>query len=44
MTSMFVNAGFAPQMAVPASVVTIYEPRPALKQVNAKEVARELLT
>jgi len=44
MTSMIVNAGFAPQMAVPASVVTVYEPRPALKQVNAKEVARELLT
>jgi len=44
MTSMIVNAGFAPQMAVPASVVTVYEPRPALKQVNAKQVARELLT
>jgi len=44
MTSMIVNAGFAPQMAVPASVVTVYEPRPALKQVNAKEVAKELLT
>lgn len=43
MTSMFVNAGFAPQMAVPASVVTVYEPRPALLQVNAKEVAKELL-
>ena len=44
MTSMIVNAGFAPQMAVPASVVTVYEPRPALQQVSAKEVARELLT
>ena len=44
MTSMLVNAGFAPQMAVPASVVTVYEPRAALKQVDAKKVARELLT
>lgn len=42
MTSMFVNAGFAPQMAVPASV--IYEERPPLMQVNPKEIARELLT
>ena len=42
MTSMLVNAGFAPQTAVPASVV--YEPRPPLEQVNAKKVARELLT
>lgn len=44
MTSMIVNAGFAPQQAVPASVVTVYEPRPALKQVDARAVARELLT
>ena len=42
LTSMFVNAAFAPQPAVPASV--IYKERPVLKQVDAKEVARELLT
>lgn len=42
MTSMFVNAAFAPQMAVPATV--IYEERPALMQVNPKQIARELLT
>ena len=42
MTSMFVNAAFAPQMAVPATIV--YKERPALLQVNPKEVARELLT
>jgi len=42
MTSMLVNAGFAPQTAVPASVV--YKERPPLEQVNAKKVARELLT
>ena len=42
MTSMFVNAAFAPQPAVPATV--IYEERPALMQVNPKQIARELLT
>lgn len=42
MTSMFVNAAFAPQMAVPATV--IYQERPALMQVNPKQIARELLT
>ena len=42
MTSMFVNAAFAPQMAVPATV--IYKERPALMKVDAKEIARELLT
>ena len=42
MTSMFVNAAFAPQQAVPATV--IYKERPALMQVNPKQIARELLT
>ena len=42
MTSMFVNAAFAPQMAVPATV--IYKERPPLMQVNPKQIARELLT
>ncbi len=42
MTSAFVNAAFAPQMAVPATV--IYKERPVLMQVNPKQVARELLT
>ena len=42
MTSMFVNAAFAPQQAVPATV--IYKERPALMQVNPKQLARELLT
>lgn len=42
MSSMLANAIFAPQMAVPASV--IYKERPALLQVDPKEFARELLT
>lgn len=42
MTSMIVNATIAPQMAVPATIV--YKERPPLAQVNAKEVARSLLT
>lgn len=42
MTSMFVNAAFAPQQAVPATV--IYKERPALMQVEPKQIARELLT
>ena len=42
MTSMFVNAAFAPQQAVPATV--IYKEAPALMQVNPKQLARELLT
>lgn len=42
LTSMFVNAAFAPQPAVPASI--IYKERPILMQVDAKELARELLT
>jgi hypothetical protein len=42
MTSAFVNAAFAPQMAVPATV--IYQERPPLDQVNPKQIARELLT
>jgi hypothetical protein len=42
MTSMIINAAFAPQPAVPATV--IYKERPVLQQINAKEVARELLT
>lgn len=41
MTSMFVNAAFAPQMAIPATV--IYKERPALLQVEPKQIARELL-
>jgi hypothetical protein len=42
MTSLFVNAAFAPQPAIPATV--IYKERPALMQVDSKEIARELLT
>ena len=42
LTSIVVNAAFAPQIAVPASV--IYKERTPLLQVNAKEVASELLT
>lgn len=42
MTSMFVNAAFAPQPAIPATV--IYKEAPALMQVNPKQLARELLT
>jgi membrane-bound lytic murein transglycosylase MltF len=44
MTSMIVNAGFAPQQAIPASPVVIYKDRPLLDQVDAKKVAKELLT
>ena len=42
MTSMFVNAAFAPQPAVPASI--IYKERPILEQVDAKKLAKALLT
>jgi len=42
MTSMFVNAAFAPQPAVPATVV--YKERPILAQVDAKKLAKSLLT
>jgi membrane-bound lytic murein transglycosylase MltF len=42
MTSMFVNAAFAPQPAVPATV--IYKDRPVLAQVDAKKLAKSLLT
>lgn len=42
MTSMFVNAAFAPQPAVPASIV--YKDRPILAQVDAKKLAKALLT
>ena len=42
MTSMFVNAAFAPQPAIPATV--IYKERPLLQQVKPKQIARELLT
>jgi hypothetical protein len=42
MTSLLVNAAFAPQPAIPATV--IYKERPALMQVNPKQIARELLT
>lgn len=44
MTSMLVNAGFAPQQAVPATPVVVYKDRPVLKQVDAKKLAKELLT
>jgi hypothetical protein len=44
MTSMIVNAGFAPQPAVPASPVVIYKERPILEQVDAKKLAKELLS
>jgi hypothetical protein len=39
---MFVNAAFAPQPAIPASI--IYKERPILKQVDAKQLAKKLLT
>jgi hypothetical protein len=39
---MFVNAAFAPQPAVPASI--IYKDRPILDQVDAKKLAKALLT
>ena len=42
MTSMFVNAAFAPQPAIPVSI--IYKERPILKQVDAKQLAKKLLT
>lgn len=42
MTSMCVNAAFAPQPAIPASI--IYKERPILKQVEAKQLAKKLLT
>jgi hypothetical protein len=42
MTSMLVNAAFAPQPAIPASVV--YKERPILQQVDAKKLAKKLLT
>ena len=42
LTSMFVNAAFAPQPAVPASI--IYKERPILEQVDAKKLAKALLT
>ncbi len=42
MTSMFVNAAFAPQPAIPASI--IYKERPLLEQVEAKQLAKKLLT
>jgi hypothetical protein len=41
MTSMLVNAAFAPQPAIPASI--IYKERPILKQVDAKKLAKQLL-
>jgi hypothetical protein len=44
MTSMIVNAGFAPQTAIPATPVVIYKDRPILDQVNAKKLAKELLS
>ena len=34
----------SPDRAIPVSPVVIYEPRPALKQVDPKELAKELLT
>lgn len=33
-----------PQRAIPISPVVVYEDRPALKQVNPKKLAKELLT
>lgn len=42
MTSMLVNAAFAPQPAIPASI--IYKERPILQQVDAKKLAKKLLT
>ena len=42
MTSMLVNAAFAPQPAIPASIV--YKERPILEQVDAKKLAKKLLT
>ena len=42
MTSMLFNAAFAPQPAIPASI--IFKERPLLEQVDAKELAKKLLT
>lgn len=42
MTSMIVNAAFAPQPAIPATIV--YKVRPLLEQVDAKQLAKKLLT
>lgn len=42
MTSMIVNAAFAPQPAIPATIV--YKERPLLEQVDAKQLAKKLLT
>lgn len=42
MTSMLVNAAFAPQPAIPASIV--YKEKPILQQVDAKKLAKKLLT
>ena len=42
LTSLFVNAAFAPQVAIPAQI--IYKERPVLEQVNAKQLAKKLLT
>jgi membrane-bound lytic murein transglycosylase MltF len=39
---MLVNAAFAPQPAIPASIV--YKERPILQQVDAKKLAKKLLT
>ncbi len=41
-TSMLVNAAFAPQPAIPATI--IYKDRPILQQVEAKQLAKKLLT
>lgn len=42
-TSLAIDALNADR-AVPISPVVIYEPRPAIKQVNPKQLAKELLT
>ncbi len=42
MTSMLVNAAFAPQPAIPASIV--YKERPILQQVDANQLSKKLLT
>lgn len=41
--SVMVDA-LSPEPAIPISPVVVYEDRPALKQVNPKKLARELLT
>jgi membrane-bound lytic murein transglycosylase MltF len=41
MTSMLVNAAFAPQPAIPATI--IYKEKPILQQVEAKQLAKKLL-